>query len=91
MGDFKKRDGEEAKKYFVLVDLLVCDKADLDEEGYSCEEIVTDEQVTERRYYGVTHLLRCSADLSHVIQVISLDSLRRRVQRVTPPSGSGES
>lgn len=77
--DFKKRDGDSAKKYFVLVDLLVCDKAELDEEGYTCEEIVTDEDASERRFFGVTHLLRCNTEASHVVQVIALDTLRRKL------------
>jgi hypothetical protein len=79
VADFKKRDGDGAKKYFVLVDLLVCDKAELDEEGYTCDEIITDADASERQYFGVTHLLRCNTEASHVVRVIELDTLRRKL------------
>jgi len=76
VADFKKRDGDSAKKYFTLVDLLVCDKAELDEDGYTCDEITTAEDVIERRYFGVTHILRCNNEASHTIQVIALNKVR---------------
>jgi len=74
--DFKRREGDAAKKYFVLVDLLVCFQVDDATEGYKIEKIQDEEEVQERTYFGVTHLLTCETDQSHTIPVICLKSLR---------------
>ncbi len=74
--DFKKREGESGKKYFVLVDLLVCDRIDNATDDFDIVEVKDDEQVRMRTYYGVTHFLTSATDRSHVVQVICLQTLR---------------
>ena len=80
--DFRKPDGDPSKKYFSLVDLLVCDTVDDATDGYSLELISTEVLARERMYFGVTHLLKSASNDSHLIQVISLEALRQRWNQV---------
>lgn len=74
--DFRKKPGENGKKWFNLCDLVVCETADdADSDGYTVEP-VEDHNVDERQYYGVTHILRSTGDSTHSVQVISLRELR---------------
>lgn len=74
-GDINKKAGEPGKKWFSLIDLLVCEKVDDAVEGF---EFIAVEEATvpERRFFGVTHLMRSSSNNEHVIQVIELGGLR---------------
>jgi hypothetical protein len=73
--DFNRNDGDPAKKYFTLVDLLVCYNVDDATEDYRVEK-VDSSNIVERLYFGVTHLLSSEKDRSHLIAVICLKTLR---------------
>jgi hypothetical protein len=75
VSDIESVPGAQAKKWFTTINLLICQKVDDAADGYSIEPITAD-NVNERRYFGVTHLLRSSANQDHVIQVIALKDLR---------------
>ncbi len=83
--DFNKQPGEPGKKFFTLLDLLICESTDDATEGFGLEKI-TPENYDERTYFGVTHLMTSSGNAEHVIQVICLADLRRVLgaQAVTP-------
>ena len=73
--DFKKNAGVPGKKYFALVNLLVCESVDDATDDYELIE-VTEDNFDERKFFGVTHLLRSTHDSEHAVQVISLRHLR---------------
>jgi hypothetical protein len=75
--DFNDSDGSPSKKWYELLNLLVCDEVDDQYEGYTLTEI-SHSNIGERLYYGVTHILRKNGH-EHSIQVICLTSLRARL------------
>jgi hypothetical protein len=72
--DFNEPDGAPSKKWYELLNLLICDEVDDQYEGYTLTEI-THPNIGDRLYYGVTHILRKNGH-EHSIQVICLSSLR---------------
>lgn len=73
--DFKKNDGDSGKKWFGLLDMCVCEKADDAIDDYILEEI-SEENIELRIFYGATHILRCNTEASHTIQVICLEKIK---------------
>lgn len=73
--DLNKKPGESGKKYFGLIDLLICESIDTATDGYELAEI-SEDNYDERRFYGVTHLLESSGNNEHKIQVICLRRFR---------------
>lgn len=73
--DFKRGVGEPSKKYFGLVDLLVCESIDTATDDFEIID-VTGENYNERKFFGVTHLLRYAGNSEHQVQVICLKTLR---------------
>ena len=75
--DFNKKAGDSGKKWFVTVNLLVCQKVDDATDEYTIEQISGD-NVSEREFYGVTHLMHSTKDQSHVVQIVCLENLASR-------------
>lgn len=73
--DFKRKAGEPGKKYFGLVDLLVCESVDSATDDYDVIEL-DDENYDQRKFFGVTHLLRTAGNDEHQVQVICLRTVR---------------
>jgi len=73
--DFKRKPGEPGKKYFGLVNLLICESVDSATDGFDILEL-NDENYDQRKFYGVTHLLRSSGNDEHQVQVICLRTVR---------------
>ncbi len=73
--DIKKNAGESGKKYFSLIDLLICESIDTATDKFELIEI-NEDNYDERKYFGVTHLLESSENNEHKIQVICLQKLR---------------
>ncbi|MBA3842811.1 MAG: hypothetical protein H0X39_09380 [Actinobacteria bacterium] len=67
--------GSAAKKWFTTISLLVCENVDDALDGYTIDAITAD-NTNERKYFGVTHILRSHANQDHAVQVIALSSLR---------------
>jgi hypothetical protein len=86
--DIAKAPGTQGKKYFTMINLLVCETVDDAVDGYIVDEIDAD-NVVERRYFGVTHLLRSEANQEHVIQVIELAALRPAIGVSITDNGPG--
>lgn len=76
--DFDRQAGQPGKKYFGLVDLLVCESIDTATDNYEIVE-VTAENYDERKYFGVTHIMRSAKNAEHSVQVICLRSLRTAI------------
>ncbi|WP_165391211.1 ATP-binding protein [Agromyces ramosus] len=76
--DFDRDPGQPGKKYFGQVDLLVCESVDSATDNYDILEVTSD-NYEERKYYGVTHILRSATNNDHAVQVICLRSLRATI------------
>ena len=73
--DFDREPGQPGKKYFGLVDLLVCESVDSATDGYEIIDVTSD-NYDERKFYGVTHILKSASNNDHEVQVICLRTLR---------------
>ena len=71
--------GSPSKKWFELCNLLVCYNVDDGIDNFTLQE-VNENNYQERTYYGVTHLIK-KENNSHVIQVISLKTLLKQLQK----------
>lgn len=86
--DFERDPGAPSKKFFGLTQLLVCERVDDATDNYEIV-LVDSDNYEERKYYGVTHLLRSSKNADHVVQVISLSDFRKSLDVL--PHGTGAS
>lgn len=84
--DFERPVGTPSKKFFGLTQLLVCERVDDATDDYEIVPI-DEHNYDERRFFGVTHLLRSSKNAEHVVQVISLSDLRSTLE--VQPHGTG--
>ncbi|GAB3446506.1 hypothetical protein GCM10027517_28860 [Phycicoccus ginsengisoli] len=73
--DFKRKPGEAGKKYFGLVDLLVCESVDSATDDFDILAL-DEENYDQRKFFGVTHLLRSAGNDEHQVQVICLRTVR---------------
>jgi hypothetical protein len=72
--DFVAEDGAPSKKWFELLNLLVCDQIDTQIDDYSIDAI-EDNNVSDRFFYGATHIMRKDQQ-EHTVQIICLSTLR---------------
>jgi hypothetical protein len=76
-------DGSPGKKWYELLNLLVCDELDDQYDGYTLTAIDSS-SLNERLYFGVTHILK-KVGHEHAIQVICLSTLRTAFTVAPPP------
>lgn len=76
VSDCGSNEGDSSKKWFQTVNLLVCQKVDDQIENFILEEITAD-NVGQRAFFGVTHVLSATeTGEGHIVQVICLEKLR---------------
>lgn len=79
INEFDLLPGKPSKKYFRLLNLVVCERANPSTTSYTCTPVDAS-NVRERKVYGATHLLTSTAFPQHTIQVICLETLRQMVK-----------